>query len=166
MRGSLDASRVEPLVRPPADLTIQLARPQHPRHAPRPHPSCLKRYNAADNAPPRTRLITDSLLGGRVQPLVRPPFGSGIQPTRPYDFAIRALCATTFNPMRYNSANNPPAYSRLMRGTLQRVGCIGLFGGDTTPLQRGARRTCDTPVAQQPAGLNHASLARRNLFLT
>ena len=39
---------------------------------------------------------------------------------------------------RHNAANHPPAHPRLIRESLPRVGCIGLFGGDPTLMRRGA----------------------------
>src|ERR1043165_2568375 len=41
---------------------------------------------------------------------------------------------------RPNAANHPPARPRFMRAALQRVGCIGLLGRDSSLKGRGARR--------------------------
>ncbi len=46
------------------------------------------------------------------------------------------------------------------------VGCIGLFGGDATSRQRGARNAHNTQQASQPGELNHAPPANRNSFLS
>ena len=51
-----------------------------------------------------------------------------------------------------------------MRDLLAGVGCIGLFGGDTTPRQRGARNAHDTQQPPQYGELNHAPPANRNSF--
>ncbi len=59
----------------------------------------------------------------------------------------------------HNAANHPPARPRLMRATLERVGCIGLFGGDPTLRIRGAHNHRDSltpPVTREP---NHAPCA-------
>jgi hypothetical protein len=45
------------------------------------------------------------------------------------------------------------------------VGCIGLFGGDTTLIPRGARNHHDPPLAPTTRGSHQAPLAGRNCLL-
>jgi hypothetical protein len=117
--------------------------------------------NAPYHAPPSTRLMRGTLLGGRVQPLVRPPIDSIIRPARPHHPRHTPLTHPSCL-KRYNAANHPPAHPRIMRAALERVGCIGLFGRGATLTRRAARTTHNTQPARQPGEPNHAAHAGRN----
>jgi hypothetical protein len=117
MRGTLKGGRVHALVRPPIDSIIRLTRPQRPRHTPLTYPSCLKRYNAADNAPPRTSLMRATLW------------------VVAFSRLLDRLGATCRNFQRLgislsvgsNARHHPPAHATLMRGYVMRVGCMPLL---------------------------------------
>jgi hypothetical protein len=57
-----------------------------------------------------------------------------------------------------------PAPRRNMRSSVSAVGCIGLFGGDATSRERGARHPHDLRLPPTTRESQHAPLARRDWF--